>query len=335
MNKFCIAQSVRNASEGLDRMLWMLALEGEAQDSRNGKVVAAPCPCTIRVRFPTQRVVFDAERDANPFFHLMESIWMLAGSNSVDFVRQFNKNIASYSDDGATFNAAYGHRWRNHFGYDQLSRAIDMLTANPLDRRVVISMWDPYEDLGAQSKDIPCNQQIMFRKRGPYLDMSTTNRSNDLVWGLFGANCVHLTVVMEFVAAALGLLPGEWTHFTNNLHVYERHFPLLERAKRHSRGSTLPPNYEDYHNYPQSTMEVKDWRKFLAECELLVHNNEPGVVQFSEPFLENVVDVVHDAWNTYKEGDIDGALELCEYIHADDWRLACTQWLQRRKDKKV
>jgi len=101
-----------------------------------------PEPVTTTYLRPTERVLFHAGRDANPIFHLMEAIWMLAGRNDVAFLEQFNRTIGQYSDNGEVFNAAYGHRWRKHFGHDQLIEVINLLRKDPKSRQAVIQMWD-------------------------------------------------------------------------------------------------------------------------------------------------------------------------------------------------
>ncbi len=55
---------------------------------------------------PRERVLFSRERDANPFFHLMESLWILAGREDLGFLEHFNSNMRQFSDDGTTFNAS-------------------------------------------------------------------------------------------------------------------------------------------------------------------------------------------------------------------------------------
>src|SRR5690606_34526281 len=149
-------------------------------------------------------------RGANPFFHLFESLWMLSGRNDLPWLAQFNKQMATYSDDGGkTQPAAYGFRWREYFGYDQISELVDHLARDPKSRRAVIGMWDPWgihqtaegqyamngDLLSAQdSKDVPCNTHCYFQLRtteaGTQLDMTVTCRSNDALWGAHGANAV-------------------------------------------------------------------------------------------------------------------------------------------------
>lgn len=299
---------------------------GQKVETRNGPALALPGPLFLRVNWPRRRVLFYEERDANPVFHLMEALWMLAGRNDTAFVKQFNSNIASYSDDGTSFNAAYGFRWASHFGYDQLERAAEMLRANPDDRRVVLAMWDGRQDLGSSSKDIPCNTQVMFRVVNGGLDMTTTNRSNDLVWGLMGANFVHLSIMHEWMAAAVGLplgpaggpQCGRWYHMSNNLHVYERHFKLIAGVKPWALAHCQP--YEHYETVTDATL-------FRKECNDLVDGKEDF---FEDPFFDGTVAPMLSSWQAWKAGDKATAIYDASCIEAWDWREATMAWYQRR-----
>ena len=150
-------------------------------DSRNGPVLSFPTPLTTVYERPDERVLFSAERNCNPFFHFIEGLWMIAGRQDLKTLTMFAKKMADFSDDGILVNGAYGYRWTEWFGRDQLSTVIDLLRKNPLDRRAVLQMWDCTQDLGSSSKDVPCNTQIFLRGRpaslGYYLDMTVTNRS--------------------------------------------------------------------------------------------------------------------------------------------------------------
>ena len=178
------------------------------EDSRNGKVLRFPEPVTIHYEKPRQRVLFSPHRDANPFFHLYESLWMLAGSNRVDQVAYYAKQMNEYTDEGETLNGAYGYRWRKS-KTDQLNVLIEHLKANPQSRRAVLQMWNVEDDLLKidTSKDVCCNLSVMFSLREAtreetahnedLLDMTVTNRSNDVIWGLVGASYVDSTMLQE------------------------------------------------------------------------------------------------------------------------------------------
>jgi hypothetical protein len=146
--------NVRNVHQALTEGCYQMRLEGIRRQSRNGLVDVLPGPCITTYKYPVERVLFYPERDANPFFHLMESLWMLAGRNDVQWINEFNSTIHQFSDNGKTFNGAYGFRWRDMFGHDQLHKVILALRNDPTCRRQVIGMWDPRSDLGAETRDV-------------------------------------------------------------------------------------------------------------------------------------------------------------------------------------
>lgn len=293
----------------------LIKTEGKYMKSRNGLVRALTKPIMIEITNPAQRILYDVERRANPFFHFVEAMWMLGGGRDVATVAKYNANMASFSDDGETFNAAYGYRWKHYFGYDQIQRAVDMLKANPDDRRVVITMWDAYEDLGSSSKDIPCNQQAMFRIVNGKLDMFTTNRSNDLIWGLCGANAVHLTILQEYMAAAVGVPMGVWTHVSNNLHIYDQHFYLMDSTNRGYVTGYLPDPV------------VVDASLFMEDCIQVCEGNS----DFKTNFFNRTLYPLMSAWGSYKNNCLSAAQEEANKIELWDIKLACTRWLEGAK----
>ena len=62
---------------GID--LFNSSVNFRVQESRNGTTYEALEPVTTVYSKPCERVCLIKERDANPFFHFIESLWMLAG----------------------------------------------------------------------------------------------------------------------------------------------------------------------------------------------------------------------------------------------------------------
>ena len=326
--------AARNVSDGLYLTKLSLLEVGKKENTRNGWVLEFPTPFCVTYTHPTERVLFYPERDANPFFHLMESLWMLAGRNDVEWISKYNKRISDYSDNGRTFHGAYGHRWRNHFRggpkefKDQLDQVMIRLHKFPNDRRAVVSMWDPNVDLVMHNdgKDYPCNTQIFFSKRDKLLNMTVINRSNDIVWGLFGANAVHMSKLQEYMAARTQSEVGTYIHFSNNAHAY---LDTLEKIK------DMQPDYESYliigddasqyHSQPL----VDNWLTFDEELALWFRNEEVNV--FENKFLSLTAFRVREGWHFWKQKNINKAIEICKTIEDRAWRKACVEWLERRK----
>ena len=305
--------------------LWRLKVSGIKEDSRNGSVIVLPNPAMSVYNYPMERVLFDPDRDCNPFFHLMESLWMLAGRNDVAFLEHYNKRMKEFSDDGTAFNGAYGHRWREHFMNDQLVEAIGMLKHSKTTRRVVIGMWDPGYDLGHPSADIPCNTHIYFRTLGDRLDMTVCCRSNDLVWGVYGANAVHFSILHEVIARAAGLRQGLMYQLSNNLHIYEHHWHLLDCPVRTFEPYTIKkglvlPLFE----------KQEDWPLFIEDCETMEIGIYPN---YHTPFFQNVVKFAMMAYYAYKKDGYNAALSVTPKMPMCDWRIAMESWLIRRIPK--
>ena len=138
----------RNVHEALPLALRLLDQAGVERPSRNGPVLVIPEPVTVVYERPCERVIFHPERDCNPFFHIFESLHYLAGRNDVASLARYAKQMLEYSDDGVTLHGVYGHRWRKHFGFDQLTQIVAALKKNPDDRRCILQMWDARCDLG-------------------------------------------------------------------------------------------------------------------------------------------------------------------------------------------
>jgi hypothetical protein len=220
----------RNVNDAFRRGLEHLMCYGVPQESRAGKVIVSPTPVTTLYRRPRERVLWHPVRDANPVFHLMEALWMLAGRNDAKWLDQFVGDFSQrFAEEDGHQHGAYGFRWRRHFDVegqghplmpDQLDALVRLLGNDSTDRRVVLTMWDPVADLGAAKRDVPCNTHAYLRVRGSVLDITVCCRSNDAVWGAYGANAVHFSVLQEYLAARLSLGVGCYYQISNNFHVY-------------------------------------------------------------------------------------------------------------------
>jgi thymidylate synthase len=344
--------TVTNVNIALPSMLQELQLFGVVSDSRNGKVMRFPEPVAITYVNPTQRVLFDAKRNANPFFHFFESLWMLAGRNDVAFVAQFVARMRSFSDDGQTFHGAYGFRWREHFGYDQLHAITNELCAGDgSSRRAVLAMWDANQqdevagvstrmvdgDLGTAAnggKDVPCNTHIYFEVQDRKLNMMVCNRSNDLLWGALGANVVHMSMLQEFIANSLRVEVGTYTQLSNNMHVYLDVLPLSkfndfenQNLYLHLEPSTMLPLIAD-DEMPEDF--EADLQQFFDVYEL--NGAVDSEVTYITKFFNKVVDPMVSTWQGRNSKLWTTEVET---IGSSDWRIAVEAWLQRRAERKL
>jgi len=341
----------RNINHALRQGLGLLLNQGIEEESRNGKVLVAPSPVMTIYANPQQRVLFNPIRDANPFFHFMESLWMLAGRNDVAFVKHYASGMGAFSDDGETLHGAYGFRWRDALGFDQLDVIIEELSTNPTTRRCVLQMWDSgdMEDLKlavSGGKDVPCNTHTYFDTIGGKLNMTVCCRSNDMVWGAYGANAVHFSFLLEYVARMAGLRIGEYRQFSNNFHMYiER--PDVKKLITHHLWQVSDRRSYDAYSVTGSDSSVgtiaimRDWEREAWHEDLALFFRQwdmnPGLMdphRFQTAFFILTVLPLHNAFAVHKNGNTELGEALCQQIEAKDWQLACKEWMQRRLANK-
>jgi thymidylate synthase len=362
-------------SEALSQGLHAIRVHGIEKPSRVGAVLVMPRPVLTEYKDPTNRVLFSPMRDANPFFHVMETLWMLAGRNDLPWLTRFNKRFEAYSDDGGqTQPGAYGYRWRNYFGHDQLMDIILELKQNPDSRRVVLAMWDggsrrDWED-GANayggdryqpgdfyaavggSADVPCNTHAYFDTIDGKLNMTVCCRSNDIIWGAYGANAVHFSFLLEFIASATGIPMGVYRQFSNNFHLYtnvvsrDEVMPLsrdVTRTDKYMMRETTnalrmvsvdPP----LRKVPLMSVALDEWEDNLTAFMAATEEPIIGATcsfehNFSDLFFVGVACPMFMAHYHYRSKEYDRAIDAAQAIKADDWRIACVEWLTRRKIK--
>ena len=316
----------RNVNEAYAVGMNMIKKCGVPEPSRYGDVLVMPDPVTTTYTNPTERVLFNAKRDANPFFHFLEGLWMISGRNDVEWITKYNSSFKKFSDDGVTFHGAYGWRWRKHFKVDQLTEIIQILIKNPADRRAYISMWDPDVDLNKEGLDFPCNTGIAFRINNDALHMTVFNRSNDAIWGAYGANAVHMSMMQEYMAAIIGVDVGNYHQVANNFHAYTE---VLDKVGIPDPHPMDPYDMGNVKPYPM----VQD--RATWHIDLMNFMNSPIQKGFyNNEFFYDVAQPIAEAATFFKQGEIVKALNSCQYISAPDWNRACTEWIKRKIHRK-
>lgn len=302
--------------------------------SRNGPVRMAIEPVTTIFKRPRRRVLFDKVRDCNPFFHFFESIWMLAGRNEVSWLAKFNKRMMEFSDDGITLVSSYGYRWSK-----VLPTIIELLRKDPDTRRAYIPIFQE-SDCFLTGKDLPCNVGVAFYTQGDCLNMSVFNRSNDMIYGAYGANVVHFSFLQEYVARALGLEVGYYAQISSNFHLYtefdvtKRMIGKIDPAPNNpyeqTIGHCLVPVLED-------ALEIAAWQadaKFFIEDYTMMAM--PQSTLWRTQFFEQVAVPLYEAWfhHTQLKDSVGALMILKETMEPCDWNFNAQEWIQRRIDAR-
>lgn len=305
---------------------------------------------------PEECVLFSPNRDANPFFHLFEALWILAGRDDVKFLKYILPRMADFSDNGVAFHGAYGLRLQN----GGLKQAIDALRQDHHTRRAFVPIFDPLKDRAdLATKDLPCNTGVAFRVRRGRVEATVFNRSNDIVWGAYGANAVQFSVLLQYVALHVGIDWGAMTQVSNSFHYYPGSREVLEAEPAEfndpylsakavtaltGREVTDPLLATDFQDLADPEGFDLDLHQFFEDFDL--RQKSPRTEDYSTDLFQIIVLPAWEAFRLYRDlrenkemrstVPIDRALAvLDEGMPAyNDWRVAMSLWLKRRADKR-
>ena len=206
--------------------------------------------------------------NANDLEKKRVNIWK--GNTTREFLDNRGLNHLPIGDIGA----GYGFQLR-HFnaeyktcnddytgkGFDQLNYVIDLLKNNPTSRRILFSYWNP-----SQLKDAalpPCHllYQFYVNTKTKELSCCLYQRSSDYFLAN-NYNAVSAIVLVNMLCVICGYVPGEFTHFMGDTHIYVNH---IEQCKEQlSRIPNIQPTIK-------INKEVKNIEDFTYEDFKLIN----------------------------------------------------------------
>jgi thymidylate synthase len=242
--------------------------------------------------------------------------------------------MAEFSDDGETFHGAYGYRWRVAFGSDQLHEVVNHLTDNPDSRRAVVQIWAADLDLNRDTKDTPCNDTVKFEIKKGKLNMMVFNRSNDAIWGAYGANAVHFSYLQEYVSGMLEVGIGAYWQISCNFHMYtgvsgDKIYPELHRTIDPYISSKARP-YRLIKDPESFDEELYDFMNIIRNAMDEEYIADISVFNFNNTIFTDVAFPMFKSWWYRKKRNYTECRLWAQKIKASDWRMACEQWCERR-----
>jgi thymidylate synthase len=196
----------------------------------------------FKITNPRNRIPYVKSRDFSVQYMVAELLWYLNGSDSTEWISNYSSFWSKISDDGKTANSAYGARiFKPHpriagdvsNNWTQWSYVVEELKKDPDSRRAVIHIRSPKDSISA-TLDVPCTLSLQFFLRNDKVHMITSMRSSDAILGL-AYDVPAFTLFQELLAVELthdlgrpiGL--GDYVHLSGSLHIYERHFEMVEK----------------------------------------------------------------------------------------------------------
>ena len=155
-------------------------------------------------------------------FLFAEAWWILSGRKDVDSIAPYAKAITKFSNDGHTFDGAYGP-----MVVEQMRYVVDSLLKDRDSRQAVMTVWRPNP---RDSKDIPCTVALQFIIRNGAINCIATMRSSDAwlgwVYDVFNFSMIAY-YIRERIAEATGtevLDLGKLQLTAGSQHIYRPQF---------------------------------------------------------------------------------------------------------------
>lgn len=198
---------------------------------------------------------------------IKEILWIYQDrSNDVELLKEkYNVHYwDSWKNNEGTLGTAYGFQINKNIDFpegrfNQIDRVIHLLKNDPYNRRIMTNMID-MEDMKDMTL-VPCAFMTMWSVRGKYLDMTLIQRSNDII-AAQGINALQYTALLMMIASVTGYEPGVFTHFIQNMHLYDRHYNIAgEMLSREGlgQGKLILKNRENFEDFRIEDFSVEDY----------------------------------------------------------------------------
>ena len=217
----CYLALVRNVYETPD-------FEAAPRGQKVKEILAA----SFTILNPRDRIPYVAGRKFSVTYMVAELLWYLSGNDKTEWIAKYSKFWKDISDDGVTANSAYGARlFKEHpkiagGRLNQWEYVVNELKRDPDSRRAVMHLRVPDDSVDAKL-DVPCTLALQFFIRDGKLHQIVNMRSSDVIFGI-AYDIPAFTLFQELLANELGVELGAYTHMSNSLHIYERHFHMAE-----------------------------------------------------------------------------------------------------------
>lgn len=173
-------------------------------------------------------------RNLNLNYCKAEFDWYMGADRFDTSIEEHATMWKKLKDVDGGFNSNYGCYLFDNSGHSQgqFQWCVRSLLADPHSRQANIVLLQPHH-LRHDNPDIVCTQGINFRIRHGRLNMTVTMRSNDAIFGttndVFCFSMIHRHMLCALTEFYRDLVMGDYTHFVCSMHVYERHFDMLDK----------------------------------------------------------------------------------------------------------
>ena len=204
-----------------------------------------------------------------------EMLWVFQKkSNIVDELGRSAGIWRAWEREDGTIGKTYGYQLsvKHQYDYgtlDQVDNLLYLLKNRPMDRRMILDLWNP-EDMHDMALP-PCVFLYMFQVVDGRLDMTVIQRSGDLLAAASsgGWDTVEAALLQSAVAQVTGYRPGMLHHVVHNLHIYDRHIPLVKRVLENPEYPApklwINPEVKDFYDFTEDDFKLIDYEATKLE----------------------------------------------------------------------
>lgn len=189
-------------------------------------------------------------------------IWQKKSNN----IHDLNSHIwDAWADENGSIGKAYGYQLGVKHQYkegtfDQVDRVLYDLKHNPYSRRIMTNIYT-YEDLHEMNL-YPCAYSMTFNVTENRLNAVLNQRSQDTL-AANNWNVVQYSALLMMFAQVSGLEAGELVHVIADMHIYDRHIPLiktlLERTPLSAPRVSLNPEIKNFYDFRVEDFHVENY----------------------------------------------------------------------------
>lgn len=176
---------------------------------------------------------------------------------------------------GKTYGYQLGKKYQFNEGfYDQVDHLLYSLKNNPMDRRMIVTMWCP-EDLHAMNL-APCVYESLWDVADNKLNMTLIQRSGDMLAAAAPGSwdCAQYALLQCLIAQVTGYKPGEFVHIINNLHIYDRHEEIIKSMLANKQYEApklwINPDIKDFYDFTVDDIKLIDYQATKLETKFEV-----------------------------------------------------------------
>lgn len=163
-----------------------------------------------------------------------ETNWYMSQNPNNEYIKQYAQIWSTACDKNGMTNSNYGFLMFSPQNGHQFDNVVKELKRDPFSRRAIAYYTNPFMHYTGGNDHI-CTMYVSYSVRDNKLQAIVSMRSNDIRFGLIGADLEWQRYILQELAVELELEVGSIHWHAASLHLYERHFEQLEKIYKEGK----------------------------------------------------------------------------------------------------